>query len=72
MTEPLESSIRVLVVDDDTTFLEIAREFLEQVPGFVVDVEQSSSEGAPWLLSPIDTTRSFPTIGCLDWMASGS
>jgi PAS domain S-box-containing protein len=42
MTDPQESSIRVLVVDDDTTLLEVAKEFLEQASGFVVDVEQSS------------------------------
>jgi PAS domain S-box-containing protein len=41
MAEPAESPIRVLVVDDETTLLEVAREFLEQVPGFVVDVELS-------------------------------
>jgi PAS domain S-box-containing protein len=41
MTDPSESSIRVLVVDDDTTLLEIARDFLERAPGFVVEVEQS-------------------------------
>ncbi|MGD0818312.1 MAG: response regulator [Methanomassiliicoccales archaeon] len=41
MTEPLEPSIRVLVVDDETTLLEIAREFLEQVPGYILDVENS-------------------------------
>jgi PAS domain S-box-containing protein len=41
MPDPQESSIRVLVVDDETTLLEIAREFLEQVPGFTVDVELS-------------------------------
>ncbi len=41
MNEPPESSIRVLVVDDETTLLEIAQEFIEQVPGFVVDVELS-------------------------------
>ncbi len=42
MTTPQESPIRVLVVDDDTTLLELAREFLERVPGLVVDVEQNS------------------------------
>jgi PAS domain S-box-containing protein len=41
MNEIPESSIRILVVDDETTLLEIAREFLEQVPGFTVDVELS-------------------------------
>lgn len=41
MKEPPESSIRVLVVDDETTLLEIAKEFIEQVSGFVVDVELS-------------------------------
>jgi len=41
MTEHPESPIRILVVDDETTLLEIAREFLEQVQGFIVDVELS-------------------------------
>ncbi|HEY3420513.1 MAG TPA: PAS domain S-box protein [Methanomassiliicoccales archaeon] len=41
MPEPQASSIRILVVDDETTLLEIAREFLEQVPEFTVDVEAS-------------------------------
>jgi PAS domain S-box-containing protein len=41
MIDPQESSIRVLVVDDDTTLLEIAKEFLERVAGFAVDLEQS-------------------------------
>jgi PAS domain S-box-containing protein len=41
MPHPRESSVRVLVVDDETTLLELARDFLEQVPGFAVDTEQS-------------------------------
>jgi PAS domain S-box-containing protein len=41
MPEPQESPIKVLVVDDETTLLEIAKEFLEQVAGFTVDVELS-------------------------------
>jgi PAS domain S-box-containing protein len=41
MAEPPESTIRVLVVDDETTLLEIARDFLEQASGIVVDVELS-------------------------------
>jgi PAS domain S-box-containing protein len=41
MTEPFESSIRVLVVDDDATLLEIAKEFMELAPGFKVEVELS-------------------------------
>jgi PAS domain S-box-containing protein len=44
MTDPPESSIRVLVVGDDTTILEVAREFLAQGPGFAVDVEPSPSK----------------------------
>ena len=51
MTEPPEPSIRVLVVDDETTLLEIAREFLEQVPGFVVDVELSPNHALDVLAS---------------------
>jgi PAS domain S-box-containing protein len=41
MIEPAASSIKILVVDDETTLLELAREFLEQVPGFIVEVERS-------------------------------
>jgi DNA-binding response OmpR family regulator len=51
MTEPPASSIRVLVVDDETTFLEIAREFLEQVPGFIVEMELSSLKALQLLSS---------------------
>jgi PAS domain S-box-containing protein len=41
MSDPQESSIRILVVDDDATILEIAKEFLGQVPDFTVDAELS-------------------------------
>ena len=51
MTDPLESSIKVLVVDDETTLLEIAKEFLEQVPGFIVEVERSPTKALEVLLS---------------------
>jgi PAS domain S-box-containing protein len=51
MIEPVESSIRVLVVDDETTLLEIAKEFLEQVPGFIVEVVQSPIKALEVLMS---------------------
>lgn len=51
MSDPQESSIRVLVVDDESTLLEIARDFLEQVPGLSVDVELSPHRALQMLSS---------------------